>query len=330
VSEERAEPPDHHEYHWVSFNRDTFEFYLAAVKFYDSLLTADMEAIEQDADLKLILGERQRSTFEIDRETRRAQRVRTWMEGQISKGGADASDYDVNISHGWVRFIKSVCGLYLAHLRQRRNVLASRANVSKHALHAVDQRIGHFEEKTGLGVFRQASPWPLMVEDVVITDGQPDSPKRDLAESFSQVRAPKPVVIDTIEILDADLRKRCLDLLAAFKEDGQHDRLDTVVTDATRVLENRLRRLSGAAATCIGLELAKYCFGGSAPRLTVSEVAAEQEAAHLLFRGVFGFIRNQVHHRLVENLQPERVLQVVAMIDYLLFVADGAVRKEAS
>jgi hypothetical protein len=44
---------------------------------------------------------------------------------------------------------------------------------------------------------------------------------------------------------------------------------------------------------------------------------------------VFGFIRNQAHHRLIENLSPERVLQIVALIDYLIFTAQDASRAAA-
>lgn len=119
-----------------------------------------------------------------------------------------------------------------------------------------------------------------------------------------------------------------MDLFAQFHEDGQHDRLDTVVNEATRILEDRLRSLSGAPETCVGVDLARHAFGTPSPRLSVSDIASEQESAHLLYRGVFGFIRNSVHHRLVEVLQPERVLQIVGMIDYLLSVAEAALARK--
>lgn len=137
---------------------------------------------------------------------------------------------------------------------------------------------------------------------------------------------PQPVVLESIEIRDPELRKRCLDLFTKFRTEGAHDRLDTVVTEATRVLEDRLRSLSSAPATCTGVELAAHAFGSS-PRLIVSDVEPEQQGCPpplSLFRGVFGFIRNSVHHKLVDNLQPERVLQIVGMMDYLLFVMEGA------
>ena len=135
-------------------------------------------------------------------------------------------------------------------------------------------------------------------------------------------------MIDSIEILDPELRSRCLDLFQSFKQDGQHERLDTVVTEATRIFENKLRSISGAPADCVGVDLATYAFGEKTPKLIISEVTAEQEAVHLMFRGVFGFIRNHVHHQLVENLLPERVLQIVGMIDYLIFLIQNSTRVE--
>jgi hypothetical protein len=189
-------------------------------------------------------------------------------------------------------------------------------------LKAVDQRISYFEEKTKIGVFQNATPQPLFVSEL--------EPKEDSIEQPISVeletKRPRPVLIDSIEILDPELRSRCLDLFQRFKQDGQHERLDTVVTEATRILENKLRSISGAPAECVGVELATYAFGGKTPKLSVSKVLAEQESIHLLFRGVFGFIRNHVHHQLVENLLPERVLQIVGMIDYLIFLAENASR----
>jgi hypothetical protein len=137
---------------------------------------------------------------------------------------------------------------------------------------------------------------------------------------------PPQIPVASIEIHDPELRKRCLDLFTQFQRDGHHDRLDTVVNEATRILEDRLRSLSNALPTCVGVDLAKHASAPPSPYLTVSPILPEQEAAHLLFRGVFGFIRNSVHHRLVGTLQPERVLQIVGMVDYLIWVAEAAGR----
>ena len=333
MPEEFKEPPDHHKYNWLTFDLDTFQFYLAAVKFYEELLNKDIKAIEEDPDLKLLLDANQRKTFEIGREHRTIVNLREWMEGQIRESGPNPNDYEVDITHGSIKLMKSTAFLYLGHLRQRRNVLASRPNIAKHVLEAVDQQIHNYQQKNQMGVFKLASLRQLLVDELLETPQATivdDMEETTLHASMHDVLRPRPIVIDSIEILNAELRGRCLDLLEKFHEDGQEERLDTVVTEATRILENRLRTLSSADATCVGVDLASYCFGGDKPRLIVSAIAAEQDAAHLLFRGVFGFIRNKVHHHLLPNLDPTRVLQTIAMIDYLLFVAEGAIPQDES
>lgn len=318
------EPPDHTVYEQVSFNRDTFEFYLACVRFYQSILETDIKSVHEDEDLRAILGERALDSYPITRELRRVQRARQWIEKTIADGGKGADDYDVNISHGMVRLLKSVSLLYLEHLRARRQALASRPSTCKALIEAVDQQLARFEEKVGLGVFRNATPIPLMMSPLPLPVGAvPPAPVNRAVGA-----APLPVVLESIEIRDPTLRKRCLDLLAQFAEDGQHDRLDTVVNEATRILEDRLRALASAPATCIGVDLAKYAFAQPSPAIVISEVASEQEAAHLLYRGVFGLVRNSVHHRLVGTLQPERVLQIVGMVDYLLSLAEAGRREK--
>jgi Protein of unknown function (Hypoth_ymh) len=322
----KTEPPDYFVYNFVSFDSDTFEFYLAAIQFYESLLEGDLKTVREDPDLQAILGQQALESYPIAKELKRVQRLRNWLQEQVTKS-RDTWGIQVDISHDFVRFVKSVSLLYLQHLRRRRELLASRPLISKSLLEAVDQQLARFEEKTQIGVFRNATQYPLAVSQLphLARDEAPTSAEN--VELKTSV-APRPVVLESIEIRDPTLRKRCLDLFAQFREDGQHDRLDTVVNEATRILEDRLRSLSGAPATCVGVDLAKHAFASPIPRLVVSDISAEQEAAHLLYRGVFGFVRNSVHHRLVGTLQPERVLQIVGLVDYLLSVAEAARRQQ--
>jgi hypothetical protein len=204
--------------------------------------------------------------------------------------------------------------------------LSSKPKISKCALQAVDQRISYFEEKTEIGVFRNATPHQLYVRDLDAVEGQSANRGSDDSTELGMGTSlrPRPHLIDSIEILDPELKSRCLDLFHKFQEDEQNERLDTVVTEATRILETKLRKVSNAPDDCVGVELARFALSGNAPPLTVSEITSEQEAAHLLFRGVFGYIRNPVHHHLIENLRPGRVLQIIGMIDYLLFIVQDA------
>jgi len=134
-------------------------------------------------------------------------------------------------------------------------------------------------------------------------------------------------VATTIEIVDQQLRGRCLDLFNEFDSSNQSHRFDTVVTEATRVLEDRVRTLAALGNEVSGVDLMTKAFGPKAVILRLSSQDSEQEAAHLLFRGAFGFIRNPAHHRLIEKLEKERVLQILGFVDYLLYLAETAVKE---
>jgi hypothetical protein len=310
-----AEPGDQHNYGLVLFYRDTLEFFLEAIRFYDALLRKDLDEIARDPDLKLFLTTEESERFPVHEEVARVERVRLWLEGLLK--GDDRFGAHASVSHGTVRFLKSIGSVYLKHLEAKRETLAAKPNISRQALNAVDQKLAALREKIEIGVFKEASIRPLLADEV-LPRSTPAAPLPGSPIATATIQPSRPVMIDSIEILDPELRTRCMDLFGQFTETGQHDRLDTVVTEATRILEDRLRRLSGAGPTIVGVDLATLALSGAAPRIVLSAVAAEQDAAHLLFRGVFGFVRNRVHHHLVADLSPVRVLQIVGTIDYLL------------
>lgn len=171
-------------------------------------------------------------------------------------------------------------------------------------------------------MFSEATPWPLLVDQL---EAPQESEQEDTAnESLSHVKRPKPVFFNSIEILDSELKNRCLDLFNHFEETFQPERHDTVVTEATRILENRLRILTKSSGSETGADLAAKAFAGKEPMFIVSEIQSEQDATHLLFRGAFGYIRNRAHHKLLSDLSAERVLQIVGFIDYLISIAESA------
>jgi hypothetical protein len=266
-------------------------------------------------------------TYPIAKELERVRRVLGWFERYVKEQGEpSAFGYHVRMAQEFVRFLKSVGFLYLESLRRKRQAIAARRTASKALLGAVDQQLAAFEEMMETGVFRNASPYPLVMDQLPFQPEGGDEPTPAGPEALGAIK-PRPVILDTIEIRDATLRSRCLDLFAQFSQDGQHDRLDTVVSEATRYLEDRLRSLVGASPTVIGVELARYAFGPPDFRLVVSNIAAEQEGMHHLCRGIFAFIRNSVGHRLLGPLQPERVLQIVGLVDYVLSLAEAARRE---
>ncbi len=96
------------------------------------------------------------------------------------------------------------------------------------------------------------------------------------------------------------------------------NQFDTVIREMSVILEDRVRLLSGCEGALSGSELFAAAMTGAAPRIKFSTRKDLQEAAHLLFRGYSGFVRNDVMHRLSGGFTKERVLQLLGMVDYLL------------
>lgn len=308
-----GEKPDHYRYQWMTFYADTLKFYLAALRHYQTRLQEELSRIGEDPLLSEILGPEAIDTFPIAKESKRFKGMVERVEVILQKE-PEAWDYELNITHGDVRILKSVGLLYLAHLRQRRNEVATGSSLSTLAIQAIDTRLSTFEEKLYQGAFKDATPYPLLIDPP-----RPPAPQAPPTPPPAPARTPS-----GHEILDPQLRERCLDLFYSFAETSQPHRYDTVLAEATRVLEDRLRRLAKADSGLEGVKLVSYAFGGQTPALVLSPEATEQEAAHLLFRGMFGFIRNPFHHRLIDEVPQERAMQVLTLVDYLLFLIESA------
>lgn len=233
------ERDDHHTYGGVMFYRDTLEFFLQALRFYEDLLKSDVQAINDDPDLKLFLTPSDEEKLPVHEELGRIGRIREWLSERLS---GDGWVIHLPISHGTVRLLKSVSELYMSHLQARRNALAARPNLSKQALEAVDQRLAAVRSKSTTGVFSEATVRPLLVDQAVPASAQGDAPAQ---ASLAVTAAPRPVLLSSIEVLDPELRTRCLDLFGQFTETGQHDRLDTVISEATRILERQASQVVG-------------------------------------------------------------------------------------
>ena len=63
-----------------------------------------------------------------------------------------------------------------------------------------------------------------------------------MAGATKQITYGTPVMVGKIDILDGPLNTRCLDLFGMFNQESQEDRFDTVVMEATKILEDRLRK----------------------------------------------------------------------------------------
>jgi uncharacterized protein (TIGR02391 family) len=118
-------------------------------------------------------------------------------------------------------------------------------------------------------------------------------------------------------IADEELRNDCAELLESEKY------YINAIRNAGVVLEERLRKSTGAEASEFGTRLVDYALHKDSGRLTVSEHPVEQEGVHLLFRGAVQFVRNPPMHRKLKYTEGE-ARGAVGLIDYLLLLLQRA------
>jgi hypothetical protein len=315
-----TENPDGYQYNWVMFRTRTIQFVIRAIDFYLSLLGDEEKELADDPELAALITDDTRRELGVESEEDRAKRIRTWLSEKI-EGRGHFDTVDISVSHWLVRYMKSLAFLYLRSLKERRNKLASRKAVTSFTLSAVDREISAVEDLfQNAGVFKAASTIDLLASYPEAEDAPPSADQTSPLTSLDQ--RPRPVMVGSIEVLDHELRARCLDLFNQFQESGQAERNDTVVAEASRILENRLRKVLGADNGKSAKQLVSDAFNAKSPRLVVSNIQAEQESAQLLFLGTFGLIRNSVQHKLLASMPAERVLQILGWTDYLLSIID--------
>jgi len=62
----------------------TLLFYKVALDFYEQNIQGDVRAIDEDADLKAILGEEERKNFEVYHELDRIEWSKSWIQTAMS------------------------------------------------------------------------------------------------------------------------------------------------------------------------------------------------------------------------------------------------------
>jgi hypothetical protein len=305
---------DDHVHLQVYVTADALRLYIASVRYYESQLSRDAAFLSKDERLRSLFADGAIEHSPIWEEFEHVSHLRVRLD-EWRGNDSGREGYFLNLSHSYVRAIKAMAFLYIEDLRGRRAELANNAVLSAAGIDSLDWRLAQFEEKIDLGIFHDAEPWPLLLSAALPVN--PVASQGKDASPMSRAR-----ILRTVEVTDPELRDRCLDLLEQFAEAGEDHRYDTAIMEATRVLENRVRAIARLAPGEEGKNLMATVFGAT-PRIRLSEHAGEQEAAHHLFRGVYGFVRNPVHHRIIA-FERERALQIVAFIDYLLSLLENA------
>ncbi len=119
--------------------------------------------------------------------------------------------------------------------------------------------------------------------------------------------------------LHPSIAVKCQSLFAA----GSYD---AAVFEAFRIVEDAVRTRTGAPATDVGVGLMSNVMGPKAARIRFSNIAAEQEGYHSLFRGAMGAIKNPASHRAVGHTDPVRVMELLAFASLLMRLLDDSAK----
>lgn len=125
-------------------------------------------------------------------------------------------------------------------------------------------------------------------------------------------------------IKDNELRDRCGDLLTA---PGNFDR---VISQATLVLEDRIRKTSGLDRNSYGTGLVNAAIKSdpNISRLRLSDTPSEQEGYANVVRGLMLALRNETNHNIIHTFSREDALSICGFIDRLLRLVDNALVQE--
>jgi uncharacterized protein (TIGR02391 family) len=97
---------------------------------------------------------------------------------------------------------------------------------------------------------------------------------------------------------------------------------ELAVIAALRQVEIRVRELSGASESDIGVKLMTDAFKPGGPLNDPTMDKGEAEAVMALFRGAVGAFKNPVSHRLVEYDDPVLAAEILLLADLLLRLLD--------
>ncbi len=150
---------------------------------------------------------------------------------------------------------------------------------------------------------------------------RPDAPLANGKAVASHPRKTEPITGATIDALlrDPELRGRCKDLLRG------RGHFDSVIREATTVLDDRLKRKTGIRhmnpENLVGKVL------NPDPTKAVIEVSAdksEQDGVHSICRGIMLAFRNKAHHSLSDKVTREDALKFCGFLDTVLGLLEQA------
>jgi hypothetical protein len=207
------------------------------------------------------------------------------------------------------------------YIREQISKRASRRGVSSETVLVL------WAKEFGVGTARYQQSLPPYINQEIrdqlprfFAPREPTVKQREPTKKRNAVNRKVGMLSAAVEYLleDNELRSRCSDLLRAK---GNFDR---VFREATTVLDDRLKKLSGIRAN--PSELAARVLHPRSAILRVSQDQDEQEGFFLIVKGLFQTFRNPVHHELSDKFTVQDALRFCGFVDSLLAVLAKANR----
>jgi len=300
-------------------------FFVETYKIFQEGLKALLNKImEFDGLVKEL--ELSESPYEYDK--KRIEKMIHYGEKELQK----KDDYDEividGVSYGSLRYLKAGIIMLVQKLEDKKNkILQEYDFLPKAVIESLDEKINILRDKAEMGLLNGLSPADIFfdIKKLKYSTQERKSVEKDKMETYI---LPEKLLVRTehLQVLDNELRKRCLRLL---KSEDFKDQLDTVVREMSVILENRIRTRAGIKEKLTGPSLMGKVFGGDNPILFFSEEKDLQESAHHLYRGYSGFVRNEVMHKIVATFTKDRVIQLLGFVDYLLFLLTQTKKRRA-
>ena len=161
---------------------------------------------------------------------------------------------------------------------------------------------------------RDESRWQQTMKTINEKEGTGE----DLIELIGSLQSPvktQPNFKITFDSLHPKILQRCRKRF----EDGQYD---DAIFNAMKTVEEEIRIRSGSASTDLGVNLVSRVMNPKSPKLIFSSVAAEQEAAHYMYRGAVGSFKNPLSHRFLDTSDPVKTFEILGFASLLIRMLD--------
>jgi len=257
-----------------------------------------------------------------EREMHRLEQLVEWGDERLKMHPHEYDQIEITrATFGTLRYIKAAILLQVRKHEAKLSQIIERGPVPQSIVRAFEDKVSELRNLAEQGRLNGLRPIEMFL-DLAPQENAGQGPSE--GERTSSQRPHLPVVRQDIPLTDAELRKRCLNLFDKIDDPNAspsqpQETLDTIVGDMSRILEDRIRQLGGINKDS-GSDLLTVAFTREPPRFDFGKGKKSQSAVYDFFKGYFDFVRNDVLHNLIPTYTRERVLQLLGLVDYLLFL----------